>query len=257
MLSKRLVFVFVLLILVIGAISTVNANDITDDTIGDADDDKIEIIDEEVSDDENSLEIAESDSVSSNGNEDVLAATGTFQQLKDKIDQGYNGAISLDCDYAYSGGYNGGEGVYISNSITIDGKGHSIDGLSQSRLIFINPYSGYNPTIELKNIVFKNGFAEFGGGVVAANSVRVIFTNCQFIGNKATEQGGAVYTQVDSTNTFRTCTFTNNSAPYGGGVYSARTSVSLQQCTFNSNTATGSGGGKVEEEYIHTKPLLH
>ena len=107
MLSKRLVFVFILLMLVVGAVSTVNATDISDDAIGDVNDDKIEIIDDEVSDDENSLEIAESDSVMSNSNEDVLTANpGTFSELQDYIDSS-GSTITLSKDYSYNEGSDG------------------------------------------------------------------------------------------------------------------------------------------------------
>ena len=156
MLSKRLVFVFILLMLVVGAVSTVNATDISDDAIGDVNDDKIEIIDDEVSDDENSLEIAESDSVMSNSNEDVLTANpGTFSELQDYIYSG-GSTITLSKDYSYNEGSDGNTPIYLDKSMTLNGNGHTIDGMGKSKIFTIGSEIG-TITVTLKNLIIKNG----------------------------------------------------------------------------------------------------
>ena len=55
--------------------------------------------------------------------------------------------------------------------------------------------------------------------------------------------GGGMYNSNNSSPTLINCTFTNNSAEFGGGMYNNSSSPTLTDCTFMNNSADDSGGG--------------
>ena len=69
-----------------------------------------------------------SDEVISSAQNDVVGAdAGTFSDLKTKIDAASEGStITLENDYVYEG--SNINPITISKQLTIDGKGHAIDG---------------------------------------------------------------------------------------------------------------------------------
>jgi hypothetical protein len=62
------------------------------------------------------------------------------------------------------------------------------------------------------------------------------------------QYGGGMY--CDGYPTVRNCTFFNNRAGNGGGLYSNDAAVRLYYCTFKQNTATSNGGGMYNEGLI-------
>ncbi|RPG20170.1 MAG: hypothetical protein CBB69_003875, partial [Phycisphaera sp. TMED9] len=54
---------------------------------------------------------------------------------------------------------------------------------------------------------------------------------------------GGMYNYDGSSPTLANCTFTNNSAYHGGGMYNSGSSPTLIDCTFTYNFATGNGFG--------------
>ena len=108
--------------------------------------------------------------------------------------------------------------------------------------------------------VFEDNECDTTGGAVALSTITTflelnhITAKLTFIGNSAGIAGGAVYhTGIPSGLSFLGVTFTSNSAPIGGAVYSlaSGTATGIQHilpktsyvdCHFHGNTATTSGG---------------
>lgn len=133
-------------------------------------------------------------------NDDIIESTqenvlgedvGTFTDLQDLIiASDKNSTITLDKDYAYDEGFST-RGIVVNKNLTIDGNGHTLDGLSKSRIFLImgkiiNPY-----TVTLKNIKFKNGHTNLYGGAIF-NFGNAVVDNCEFSNNYAKYCGGAI-----------------------------------------------------------------
>ena len=81
------------------------------------------------------------------------------------------------------------DGINITKDITVDGKGYTIDGNSQSRIFNI-----VNATVTLKNINFINGYAD-SGAAICCNGGNLTIIGCNFLNNNAYDpnmEGGAV-----------------------------------------------------------------
>ena len=153
--------------------------------------------------------------------------TGNFAELNKLIENAAPGStIYLTKDYKGSGK------IDILDSITIDGKGHTIDASGKTRIFDIWKNSG----VTLKNINFKNGYEGGAGGAVFSSSPLQLI-NCKFIGNKAS-QGGAVYGS-DSV-TVQGCTFQDNSAQKVGGALSG-SKLTVKNSVFTNNNAAENG----------------
>ena len=226
-------------------ISTVNAADnVTRDVVG---------LEETIND---VISVENYNQVVANEND-----VGSFDDLKteiENVDEG--GVLTLTKDYKYVNGST--NGISISKSITIDGKGHTLDGSHLSRIFKIDKDNVY-----LKNIKFVNGDAShdwewmtYGGAIFNTNS-NGSAVNCSFINNTG-YHGGAIHINWGDTTYFPciNCTFINNShcALKGGSavnctfinnfnddIYSyggAMCGVSAVNCTFINNSASEDGG---------------
>ena len=119
--------------------------------------------------------------------------------------------IELDSDY-----YRAKYVIQIDKEITIDGKGHTIDGKNQSIMQIKKDISN----VVIKNIIFVNGVNANGGAIYVQTGVKSLtIDNCTFKNCKATTySGGAIHIKENNNN----CKITNN--------------------RFESNTAQSSGG---------------
>ena len=89
------------------------------------------------------------------------------------------------------------------------------------------------------------------GGAVNVESGYGDFTNCKFVGNTSSKEGGAVflagsgYSIKDGTFNFTNCLFENNKAKNGGAIaqVGADYPVFVNNCIFNKNSASGWDGG--------------
>lgn len=255
MLNKKVFFIFLLMIISIGAISSVSANNSTDE-IGTSGDDFSE----------GNVEIATVGS----GSNVILESSdnGTFTALQNKIDSAGEGSeISLDGDYYYNDDFENLNGVEITKSLTINGNGHVISGLSKSSIFFINGAEN----LILNNITFKDAFYANGaiflfsannfscvdcnfidndadtgnGGAVTMGYVdSSSFIGCSFVNNRAGGRGGAINMLEVKSSSFEGCEFTNNSAVASGGAIFANkgNGFSARNCNFTNNSCFGSGG---------------
>lgn len=125
----------VLLFSVVG----VSANDLND-TLLNSDDEAI------------MLEQVNQTVVESTDNEVLSNDAGTFSNLQNEIDLASKGStITLDKDYAYDEGFSK-RGIKIDKDLTIDGKGHTLDGAGKSRIFLVGLGLIKNHQVTLKNI---------------------------------------------------------------------------------------------------------
>ena len=203
-------YLFLILIVCLFTISAVSATEnVTDDFIG-----VEETTDEVLSSEDNTVII-----------EEAAGSVGTFTDLANDI-KNTNDELNLTQDYKYTVGDNK-EGIKITKTITINGNGHVIDGLSQSRIFNILSF------VNLKNITFKN--AKFssssrdwvGGGAIDitgdCNITSCTFENCIDDGeNSLVNGGGAIYIRHGTTCNLINCTFSNcySISNTGGAIFS-------------------------------------
>ena len=163
-----------------------------------------------------------------NSQDEIVSAskyTGNFKELYQIIDNANDGdTIYLNKNYKGSGV------IDILATITIDGRGHTIDASGQSEIFETNLFC---TGITLKNIIFKNGYTESTGGALDLYSPAQII-NCKFINNKARE-GGAVFNRYATT--VQGCTFQDNSAELGGGALCGN-KFTVKNCVFTNNAAS-------------------
>lgn len=166
------------LILLLSCIACVSANDFNDTAM--ASDNEVQILEQE---NEMAIELVE---------EDVLGdGKGTFSKLQEEINSTTEGStIVLDKDYIYDNGFSK-NGISIDKDLTIDGKGHTLDGAGQSRIFLIKPGLLINNKVTLKNIKFTNAKTDLYGGAIF-NYANLTINNCEFTNNYAKYAGGAV-----------------------------------------------------------------
>jgi len=105
-----------------------------------------------------------------------------------------------------------------------------------------------NSEVLFDNVTFINNTANKGGAVSFLHNImngRVVFTGCNFDGNEATEDGGAV--QINNTRfpvLFDNVTFRNNTANKGGAIaiFDDNNRVGFSDCNFDGNEAVEDGG---------------
>lgn len=168
----------------------------------------------------------------SNNISEISTDDGSFTALQNKINSAESDStISLDNDYAYNSGFSA-DGISITKSITINGNGHTINGLGKSRIFNVGQIN-----LTLNNIDFINGYSDFGGAISSQGNLYI--NNCNFNNNVASGIGGgaigsALYIKVTDSN------FNNNDGDIKGGAISA-THADILKCYFNNNDADNGG----------------
>ncbi len=131
-------------------------------------------------------------------------------------------------------------GIYLDESITIDGSGFLIelDGNSNYRIISISGSNG--DTITLKNLFIQNGSSPGSGGGISSftsNNMHINIINCVFENNitDVTDgNGGGIYIRCSSAITNSTF-YKNKSDSRGGAAYTEN--ATFTNCIFYANVA--------------------
>ena len=152
---KKSLLIISLMICLIG-IAGVSASEIDDSVmaIEDSPIEDLELIDESSQEDI----IAEEDSemVAASEEEILQEDDGTFTALQKKIRDAEDGAtITLDKDYSYDEGFSN-RGIQILRDITINGNGHTLNGMSKSRIFLINKPISKNIFCPIGNLNIKS-----------------------------------------------------------------------------------------------------
>ena len=179
----------------------------------------------------------------------------SFSQLQSEINDCLNhDVINLNNDITQTGAAS----ILIQKSLTINGRGHTIDAQEMSgifsirystlilkNIIFKNAKGGtfgaiaiYNSECSIINCSFENNNVEFDGAAISIVSGSLNVSDSIFKDNKAKDNGGAIYSTEDIY--IDNCTFINNSASQGGAIHSLN--CNLLDCKFINNSAVSDGG---------------
>jgi len=226
---KNYFVIFALFLLLICCASTINA--VSDDD-GITLDQSTEI--DSVGIDENNAEpmtVSQDEPVLEKTNDDIKSEDSSsslspYKQFKKDIEEN-KGTIYLQGDISISSAF------VLKEKYVIDGQGHTIDAQHKT-----NIFESRGGSLVLKNMVLKNGKSDYGGAIFAKGKLTI--DNCKFIGNTATEAGGAVAItggQLTITNSkFEKNTVeTSKSAGYGGALWIQKSSSKISKTTFKSN----------------------
>lgn len=132
-----------------------------------------------------------------------------------------------------------------------------LDAARKSRILYSQ--AGDRLKLTLRNLIFKNGYAGHdsageraanqGGAIYSGYFNTLVVENCAFVGNQARAQrnhyhgGGAIAIDSESTARIKRSTFSSNKAPSGGAINGLRTDLRVEGCTFTDNTSTADRGG--------------
>lgn len=209
-----------------------------------------------------SVEIVNVESVDYVATIEEDAGPDNFSQLNKTINgktttsDSNNKEVELDKNYIYNSTTDGDfkNGINITKDMTINGKGHTIDGNHTARI-----FNVINCTLTIKNITLINGNATNGGAIYSENS-NLTLINSTFINNTVRSNsynGGAIYNK-NSTLKVINSTFINNTvmATYtygnGGAIYSTSNSnVTVVNSTFTNNRARQGGAIYVDTGVIN------
>lgn len=119
-----------------------------------------------------------------------------------------------------------------------------------------------NPMITRCKFINNEAVYGGGGGIFNFGKSSPVITYCQFFGNSATGNGGGIYNDQDYYNDVNTtvlhCVFAGNTAKEnGGGIYNEYGSTMLlKNCTFSGNTAAYGGAVYNQNDLILVNGIL-
>ena len=190
----------------------------------------------------------------------VCAKGCDYTSINTAIDAASNGdVIQLSAETYLEGEQIDTDGKAITLRGVLDKAGEPasvLDGGGMHRVLICQ--SGETGATIFENLVIQNGYGqledffgeqrEVGGGMYNASNSSPTLTDCTFTSNSA-NYGGGMYND-DSSPTLTDCTFTDNSANYGGGMYNygSNSSPTLTDCAFTGNSAINYGGGMYNDD---------
>ncbi|MCP4348159.1 MAG: hypothetical protein GY795_21870, partial [Desulfobacterales bacterium] len=178
-------------------------------------------------------------------NHEIWVAAGTYKPGTSRSD-----TFVLKSDLHVYGGFNGTESNrterdWETNITVLSGDIGTANKISDNCYHVVTA-SNTNTNTYLNGFTITNGNADGpdtqarGSGMLINNASPNI-ANCSFIDNSAVE-GGGIYNYGGSP-TLTDCTFDNNTANlFGGGIYNHNSSPKITNCTFSNNVANSGGG---------------
>ena len=164
---------------------------------------------------------------------------------------GMNGGTAIDCIFVDNTAFHGGgqsvgtafDCIFTNNSASYNGGG--IWSGSASNCTMIGNSAGWNGggasestatdcLFQENSVIGSGGTTKAGGGMYRGSA-----RDCSFIANETPNYGGGFYS--DQAITLESCTFMSNSAIRGGGAY-VIDSTMLNNCVFDRNAAGASAG---------------
>ena len=133
--------------------------------------------------------------------------------------------------------FNGSGSSSTISNIKIIGSGSTASNSS-----LIQTVSGSSHTLTIENSIFEDANKTGGGGVLHAHTKSII-SGSEFISNRASTFGGAIYAQAGAGQELRNNLFRDNSAGNNGGAFSNDADdVIVAENTFDRNIADRNGG---------------
>jgi hypothetical protein len=101
----------------------------------------------------------------------------------------------------------------------------------------------------VKNCVFRRNHANLGAAAFVRGESAVVFANCVFEDNSASDLGGAVFVREAASPVFLNCVFRNNKAANCGGAFFVREQAHVQavNCLFTGNYSADGGAAFARE----------
>lgn len=149
-----------------------------------------------------------------------------------------------------------GDELSISKNLTIDAsslpEGITINVSDQKRIFHIQPKNNVSIVglTFIGGVASGNGFPNDVGGAIYNEHATLSLTACTFSHNSA-NFGGAIYNDSVNGNaslSLTACSLSHNSADFGGSIFSngsfgGNAILSLSTCTLSGNSANNNGGG--------------
>ncbi len=179
---------------------------------------------------------------------EIVKPEGDFNVIQELIDEAASNNVELLRDYVYDIYWDTiTDGIVITqDNLVIDGKGFKIDAKDKSRIFKITANN-----VTLKNIKFINGYSNYAGAVYYSGQ-NINILNCTFENNNVINTtasnglGGAMYINPSAGCTIEDCTFIGNSASNRGGavfLFTQTGSVNnLNRNIFMENNVLQAGG---------------
>ncbi|KPL20814.1 MAG: hypothetical protein AMJ75_11175 [Phycisphaerae bacterium SM1_79] len=115
--------------------------------------------------------------------------------------------------------------------------------------------SSHGSNAIISRSTFIENSADVRGGGVNLVQDSSTFIDCIFTRNFAPSGGGLIIVFPESNPNLTNCSFLENRASLGGGVFIDKSSPKFSNCLFNSNSAVGRGGG-IYIQLRQSKPML-
>jgi len=144
----------------------------------------------------------------------------------------------------------------ITESLTINGNGSTVNGGGIDRVFSIGRYTDTNFIVTINNVIVRNGAPQglfsFGGGI-NVRAATLNLNGCTVTANTTLESGVAdngggiavdgVLSGVRGTLNLSDCTVSGNTGYNGGGIVAGSASVAIARSTISGNIAYGTTGG--------------
>ena len=172
----------------------------------------------------------------------ISAPGGTFTQLQAILDSANPGdTIELSGDYVYDSGF-AISGMTINTPVTINGNGHKIDALLESRIFLI-----YSDNVTINDLNFYRGNAKTyfgngnrGGAIGSWEATNITLFNCNFVGCYGWCGAAIDHWGSGKEMWIINCSFINNSASSDIITINSETGIAMGYftgCSFIGNTA--------------------
>ncbi|HET6168233.1 MAG TPA: putative Ig domain-containing protein [Marmoricola sp.] len=172
----------------------------------------------------------------------VATPCGSLQAL---LTRGTNPVVSGDTINVAAGTYTDHPSFSVNKAVTVNGVGAvTFDGGNAGTVFTVNV--GFANTLTLNNITLTKGkgTTATSGGALTVSSGKVVTSGVNLTASTTTNNGGGAY--VSGANaaslSMNGGTVSGNSAPNGGGIYTAGGAVTLTTTTLSGNSGAIGGG---------------
>ncbi|MBE6489234.1 MAG: hypothetical protein E7Z83_00010 [Methanobrevibacter sp.] len=178
-----------------------------------------------------------------------ITRVGDFTLLQREIDAA-NGTLNLTRNYKYTNKEleKMTDGIVINKPITINGNGHRLEAISETRIFNIQ-----SDNVTINNVIFNDGNNAKSGGAITVNGKNIKIMNSIFNDNHVSGTGGAINIDGGSDIKIIGCTFTRNAAYHsegGGAICINASNVKIEKSVFNDNSGPKSGAIDIKAENV-------
>jgi hypothetical protein len=173
----------------------------------------------------------------------VCASGCQYTSINAAIDAASDGdVILLAAETYYEGARINTDGKAITLRGATDKSGDPasiLDGADSHKVIECQ--NDEDAATRFENLMIQNGYAESGdGGGMYMDDCTPTLVNCHFLYNRADSEAGALNVNGSDAHPILTdCIFIGNEALQGGAIYLEQSNITMTDCRFEGNAATG------------------